>query len=69
MSVKRVAEKPRVTMPFSDESWDELLKLGDAVDADLSVQGVGLTMGGEPTFVSIDQAGFRAARLGAVNRA
>jgi uncharacterized protein (DUF2126 family) len=54
MVVKRVAEKPRVTMPFSDESWEELLKLGDAVDADLSVQGVGLTMGGEPTFVSID---------------
>jgi uncharacterized protein (DUF2126 family) len=54
MNVTRVAEKPRVTMPFSDESWGQLLELGDTVDSDLSVQGVGLTMGGEPTFVSID---------------
>ncbi|WP_072390584.1 transglutaminase family protein [Hyphomicrobium sp. CS1GBMeth3] len=54
MKVTRVAEKPRVTRPFSEESWESLLKLGDVVDSDLSVQGVGLTMGGEPTFVSID---------------
>jgi len=54
MEVRRVAEKPRVTLPFSEESWQALLALGDTVDSDLSVQGVGLTMGGEPTFVSID---------------
>jgi uncharacterized protein (DUF2126 family) len=54
MKVTRVAEKPRVTMPFSDESWDSLLSLGDKVDTDLEAEGVGLTMGGEPTFVSID---------------
>jgi uncharacterized protein (DUF2126 family)/transglutaminase-like putative cysteine protease len=54
MKVRRIAEAPRITRPFSDESWQALLKLGDAVDSDLSVLGVGLTMGGEPTFVSID---------------
>lgn len=54
MEVRRVAEKPRVTLPFSNESWDALDALGEAVDADLAAHGVGLTMGGEPTFVSLD---------------
>lgn len=54
MDVRRVAESPRVTLPFSDESWQALDKLGEAVDEDLAAHGVGLTMGGEPTFVSLD---------------
>ncbi|AHB48707.1 IMP dehydrogenase [Hyphomicrobium nitrativorans NL23] len=54
MAVRRVAETPRVTLPFSDESWQALDALGEAVDADLAAHGVGLTMGGEPTFVSLD---------------
>ncbi|HRN83521.1 MAG TPA: transglutaminase family protein [Hyphomicrobium sp.] len=54
MTVRRVAETPRVTLPFSEESWQALDALGEAVDADLAAFGVGLTMGGEPTFVSLD---------------
>src|SRR6476660_9137028 len=54
ISVKRIREAPRITRPFSEESWRRLDKLGEQVDADLKKDDVRLTMGGEPTFVSVD---------------
>ena len=54
MSVTRVYESPRVTLPYTDEQWKKIESLGHAIDADLKQGDVRLTMGGEPTFVSID---------------
>jgi uncharacterized protein (DUF2126 family)/transglutaminase-like putative cysteine protease len=54
MRVDRILEAPRVGKPFSEESWRKLDALGERVDEDLTRQDVRLTMGGEPTFVSLD---------------
>jgi len=54
MSMQRIAEKPRVTSPFSDEDWAALDALGEKIDSALAAGDVRLTMGGEPTFVSVD---------------
>ena len=54
MSVRRIRETPRVTQPYDDAHWAEIERLGDHVDQVLKAEDVRLTMGGEPTFVAID---------------
>jgi uncharacterized protein (DUF2126 family)/transglutaminase-like putative cysteine protease len=54
MAVHRVYESPRVTQPYTEAQWQAVLALGQHVDGELSRQDVRLTMGGEPTFVSVD---------------
>jgi uncharacterized protein (DUF2126 family)/transglutaminase-like putative cysteine protease len=54
MSVRRIHEDPRVTRPYDEAQWRRILELGDEVDEALEAGDVRLTMGGEPTFVSID---------------
>ena len=54
MTITRVHEDPRVTKPYSEDQWARIEQLGAAVDEKLIAGDVRLTMGGEPTFVSID---------------
>lgn len=54
MTVTRVYESPRVTFPYSDDTWAAIDALGHRIDQTLGDRDVRLTMGGEPTFISID---------------
>lgn len=52
--VTRIFESPRVTKPYTDGQWKAIYNLGFEVEKELQNNDVRLTMGGEPTFVSID---------------
>jgi uncharacterized protein (DUF2126 family)/transglutaminase-like putative cysteine protease len=54
MSVDRIAETARVTKPYTAQQWQRIDALGHRLDAEMRAADVRLTIGGEPTFVSID---------------
>ncbi len=71
MTVERVHEAPRVTKPYTEAEWARIDALGEQVDGELARHDVRLTMGGEPTFVSIDHPDapeWNIAALGAEKR-
>jgi len=53
-TVTRVHEDPRVTLPYTDDAWRTICEVGQRVDERLTAGDVRLTVGGEPTFVSVD---------------
>ncbi|HYF19813.1 MAG TPA: transglutaminase family protein, partial [Ramlibacter sp.] len=71
MQVTRIHESPRVTRPYTEEQWRDVLALGEKVDRELLEGDVRLTMGGEPTFVATgdrDAAEWNTDALGPTKR-
>lgn len=52
MEVKRFQESPRVTKPYTDPTWERMLKLGKDLDARCKKNDIRISIGGEPTFIS-----------------
>jgi uncharacterized protein (DUF2126 family) len=72
MGVVRVLETPRVTKPYTDRQWQQVLELGDLVDRHLARGDVRLTQGGEPTFIAtqdMDAEEWNTAAVGPTKRA
>ena len=53
-SVSRIHEEAHTAKPYSESQWQAILAMGRRVDENLIKSDVRLTMGGEPTFVSVD---------------
>ncbi|MEO5328363.1 MAG: transglutaminase family protein [Magnetococcus sp. THC-1_WYH] len=53
-TVARISETPRTTKPYTEGQWQAIDSLGQQVDAVFQKEAIQLSMGGEPTFVSID---------------
>jgi len=54
ISVRRMNDPRRLSKPFSETEWAAIRQVAYRIDADLKANDVRLTMGGEPTYVGID---------------
>ena len=71
MRVARILETPRVTKPYDDAQWAAILDAGHVVEKRLTAGDVRLSMGGEPTFVAIEDpegAEWNTAAVGPTKR-
>jgi uncharacterized protein (DUF2126 family) len=71
ITVRRTNEARRLSNPFSEAEWAGVRQVAYRIDADLKANDVRLTMGGEPTYVGIDDPEspqWNIAALGAMKR-
>ena len=54
MTITRIHEDKAVAKPYTETEWQEIDELAKKVDKDIELEDIRLTMGGEPTFVSLD---------------
>jgi uncharacterized protein (DUF2126 family)/transglutaminase-like putative cysteine protease len=54
ITIRRLNEPRGPSRPFTDQDWQRVRKVAYSVDEELKAQDVRLTMGGEPTYVGID---------------
>ena len=54
ISIRRVNETPSLSVPYSEDEWAKVEAVAHQIDTDLETHNVRLTMGGEPTFVGLD---------------
>ncbi len=55
MTVRRVDEPARLSKPYSEAEWEQVRAVAHGIDHELKAHDVRLTMGGEPTYVGIDE--------------
>jgi uncharacterized protein (DUF2126 family)/transglutaminase-like putative cysteine protease len=71
ISIRRLNEAPSTAKPLTEEEWGRVRELAHHIDADLEANDVRLTMGGEPTFVGVDEPDspqWNIAAIGAAKR-
>jgi uncharacterized protein (DUF2126 family)/transglutaminase-like putative cysteine protease len=54
MEIRRLNDPRRPSKPFTEQDWQRIRQVAHRVDDELKAQDVRLTMGGEPTYVGID---------------
>ena len=54
MTVRRLNDVPRLDKPYGDEEWGRVRRVAHRIDRDLVAEDIRMTMGGEPTYVGMD---------------
>ncbi len=54
ITVRRLNDAPQLSKPYSDEEWTQVREVAHRIDRDMVAQDIRMTMGGEPTYVGID---------------
>ena len=71
LSILRLNQAAPLDKPYTDQDWQQVRNLAHRIDRELLAQDVRLTMGGEPTFVGIDEPEtpqWNTEALGALKR-